>query len=160
LDATKRQVQPQISKEVVFRYIDRYAANHYAPPLIARFLSTHWRAYLLQTYVRKSDESRAWRQAVDTMSDLVWSVRPKTYEASRRRLYMMLIGLYQRLHDGLERLRIEASEQDLFFAELAKLHQAALYPPLSRSEASWRTGTQRSSADRSERARQSGTSTR
>jgi hypothetical protein len=59
------------------------------------------------------------------MNDLTWIVQLKTDQRSRRWLFKLLPQLFQRLHDGLNFLGVGPAAQDVFFADLSILIQAA-----------------------------------
>ena len=115
------------------RRVDWYAKRRGLPPLIAGFLDTHWRSYLLRSLTVEGEDGQDYCDAVKAMTDLAWSVRPKRDSLSRRRLIMLIPELYQRLHVGLESLSLGSGStvHDGFFAELAKLHQTVLNPHTS-----------------------------
>lgn len=120
--------EPQIPQGLISRCIDRHTKDRPLPLAIGRFLDTYWRHHLLLSYPVDGEDSRCWREALKTMDELIWSVQPKEDTACCRRLFKMLPQLYQRLHLDLKPLGMGEAEQDIFFAELAKLHQAALNP--------------------------------
>jgi len=129
LKAATEAADNQVTLALVSQYIDRPITSYRLPPLITHFLSTHWRSHLAKAHLASGgSESRRWLEAIKTMEDLIWSVHPKKDVAPRRRLFALLPQLYQRLHAGLESLGLDKTEQDSFFAELAKLHQTALHP--------------------------------
>ena len=119
--------QPQVFQAVIADYIDRHLKDCHLPLAIARFLDTHWRKHLLLTYASEGEGSQRWRDAIETMDDLIWSVQRKEDAGHRRKLFEMLPGLYQRLHEELESLGLSTAAEDGFFATIAKLHQLALY---------------------------------
>lgn len=127
-NAATQAAELQESQAGISRHVNRYAKKRGLPPLIASFLNTHWRSYLLQSHLVDGEDSQNWREGVKAMKDLAWSVRPKKDPISRRRVIAMIPQLYQRLHVGLESMGLSATEHDAFFAELSKLHQAALNP--------------------------------
>lgn len=115
------------------RRIDWYAKNRRLPPLIADFIDTHWRSYALRCFLIEGEDSEVFREAIEAMKDLAWSVRLKKDPLSRRRLVELIPRLYQRLHVGLEFLELGVGtlEHDAFFADLVGLHKDALNPSTS-----------------------------
>jgi len=128
---SKRQAPRQHTEQQEFfaslnRHIDRYAGNKELPPAIANFIDRQWRSYVSRFCALADRESDNWRQALKTMNDLAWSVRPKTNQVSRRRLIEMIPELYQQLDGGLEFIGSKQTDRDAFFATLVALHNAAL----------------------------------
>jgi len=128
LTATKRKSNPQVAQNVVSGVLDGYADDQRLPPLIMRFLDTHWRSYMKQLYLREGDLSGTWRNALKNTENLTWSLRAKNDDESRRRLYILLPELFQWIHAVLKSQQAPIAEEDTFFAELAQLQVAALHP--------------------------------
>ena len=126
LDTARRTANPLVSEAIVSRYIDQRINDPCVPQLIALFLFSTWRAYLIRLSLNRSQDNRRWREAVKTTEDLLWSLRPKTDAGSRCRFFKILPQLYQQLHLGITYQGWGSKEQDHFFAALAKLHQAVL----------------------------------
>jgi hypothetical protein len=140
IDAAREAAATELSREGVFRDVDRLIDDQSLPPLVSRFLDVHWRAYLVRLHCAEGENCREWNEAVKTMNDLTWIVQPKTDERSRRWLYKLLPQLFQRLHDGLNFLSVCPAAQDVFFAELSILVQSALNPT-PWGEWDWDAGT-------------------
>lgn len=128
-DAVASVVAFPVPQSGVSRHIDWYVQGRRLPTLIADFLDTHWRLYTVRCCLIDGEESESYRETLNAMKDLAWSVRPKRDPLNRRRLVALIPQLYQRLHVGLESLGFGTgtTQHDVFFAELAKLHQAALH---------------------------------
>jgi hypothetical protein len=102
------------------------------PTLVTDFLNQHWRLVLLQAYLQSGEQGDAWAQAVTAMEDLLWSLGPKRRAEDRGRLLTTLPGLLKRLRTGLETVR-GTDAWDPFFAQLIRLHVAALHNVTSES---------------------------
>ena len=126
-DDEKRKAEPDVARKVVSRQLDRHTGDRPLPPLIARFLDTHWRSYMAQIYFLEGERSEAWRTALENTEDLTWSLRPKLDDESRKRLYDLLPGMFQWVHTVMKSARVAVPEEDAFFAELARLQVAALH---------------------------------
>lgn len=111
----------------VAEQIQRHAASDQLPDLIRDFLERSWQQVLTQAYRSSGESGPAWKDAVATMGDLVWSVTPKTVEADRRRLLDTLPGLLQRLRSGLTSVDM-GDEWDGFFTRLVRMHVEAIHP--------------------------------
>jgi hypothetical protein len=118
--------QREIAEVVAYDAIHTQLFGHPAPALIQAFLHGTWRQLLVRIYSQSGEDSEAWREAVQTMSDLLWSVAPKTSAEERRLLVQRLPGLLKRLSDGFKALSTEQAEQDRFFAALVKCHAEAV----------------------------------
>lgn len=97
-----------------------------APAVIREFLSAQWSNYLLSTYVKEGADSDAWRVALQTMDDLIWSVAPKKTAEDRMRLVNMLPGMLKRLEVALESNTTPKDVRERFFSELVHCHATAI----------------------------------
>ncbi|HHH44979.1 MAG TPA: DUF1631 domain-containing protein [Gammaproteobacteria bacterium] len=106
---TLEEIEPRISDEQNLDFI-------------RDFVTTHWKNLLFITCARQGKDSTAWKNAVATMDDLIWSVKPKHTREDRQKLVSMQPGLLTRLREGMERLSIPATERDDFIAMLIRAH--------------------------------------
>jgi len=136
-DFTTRKIPLSVPETNISWRFDWYVKGRGLPPVIADFLDTHWRSYALRCLLRDGHDSESYRAAVKAMKELAWSVRPQQHALSRRRLVDLIPQLYQQLHVGLVTLGLGqgTAEHNVFFGELAKLHQAALNPRTPVTEA-------------------------
>ncbi len=118
--------QREIADTIAYDTIHTQLFGHPAPVLIQEFLHGTWRRLLTLIYSQTGEDSEAWRGAVQTMSDLVWSVAPKTTAEERKLLVQRLPGMLKRLSDGFKALETPQPEQDRFFAALVKCHAEAV----------------------------------
>jgi hypothetical protein len=128
-----RQEWEKDARSAASNEIRRHLDNPELPKIIRDFLSKLWQLTLVLVFARSGKESIAWRDAVQTMDELVWSVAPKVDSQQRKRFFVLLPDLLQRLHDGIKTLKIDRSSENRFFAQLARLHSKAVNP-VSRHE--------------------------
>jgi hypothetical protein len=124
----QKSAERETADEAVSRQLAHYTGKPSLPPLILGFLGEHWRSYLKRVHALDGGEGERWRDAAQTMDQLIWSLLPKRNAESRQLLFAILPQLTQRLHAALQSMGLETAAEDLFFAELAKLHAAALNP--------------------------------
>jgi len=86
------------------------------------FIATHWKNLLFIICTRQGKDSEAWKQAVSTMDELIWSIKPKHTLGDRQRLISIQPGLLSDLRSGMERLSIPATERDDFISKLVHAH--------------------------------------
>ena len=104
------------------------------PKAILKFLAQQWIKLLLMTYAKRGREGDAWKSALETMDQLIWSVRSKPSSEERRKLAALLPGLLKRLAAGMQIVGTDEATRKRFFADLMKLHTEALNGPATRSE--------------------------
>jgi hypothetical protein len=106
---TLEEIEPRVSGEVNLDFVREFVAKH-------------WKNLLFITCARQGKDSDAWKQAVATMDDLIWSVKPKHTLEERKRLVAMQPTLLSSLRSGMERLSVPATERDDFIAKLVHAH--------------------------------------
>ncbi len=111
--------------------IEARLAAEPGPAPVRAVLRDQWREVLAAIFAREGADGESWRAAMQTMDDLLWSVKPKSGAAERAQLVKMLPGLIGRLGTGLERagLSVEARRQAL--DALVPLHADAVRPAAS-----------------------------
>lgn len=127
----RRTSELEKAGQVVSTLLDRLCADRLLPELVTSFLDRHWRPYLMWLHLVHGDDRRRCAAVVAMTEELIWSLQPKSDAASRKRLYGLLPRLYKGLHAGLEVAGVGVSEQDDFFADLARLHAGSLSPSKS-----------------------------
>ena len=112
---------------VVKDQITRILAGQTLPPAVRNFVDDTWRELLTRVYVKQGEKSEAWQQALATLEDLAWSVKPKSVPAERHRLMGMLPVLLRRLPEGMAMIG-RADAWDEFLKDLMQLHMDAIKP--------------------------------
>ena len=84
---------------------------------------------------RDGETAESVKEAIDTQSDLIWSITMEPSPESRKRLGQVLPFLLQRLKRGLQELAVPKTERDRFFKMLAEIHLEAIKPPELRQRA-------------------------
>lgn len=90
--------------------------------LIQDFISTHWKNLLFITCSKHGKDSAEWKTVVQTMNDLIWSVRAKQTKEERKRLAAMQSGLLKKLRTGMAQLSLPETEQQQFLSQLVRAH--------------------------------------
>ncbi|HUN68095.1 MAG TPA: DUF1631 family protein, partial [Burkholderiales bacterium] len=92
------------------------------PGAVLEFLIEQWIKLMILIHVKRGTESEAWKNSLEAMDQLVWSVQPKDTVEDRRKLATVVPALLKRLAAGLEVAGVEGETRELFFAELMKAH--------------------------------------
>lgn len=96
------------------------------PEAVRTFLCQSWTGALSSAYLAGGAEGATWLEAVSTMDDLLWSVRPKATKEGREQLIKVLPSLLRRLKTGMERAQTEQTLREQFLSQLVKCHAAAV----------------------------------
>ena len=116
------QEKLDVAKSTTLEEIEPRLNTGDSSEFVREFVINHWKNLLFITCARQGKESDAWNQAVSTMDDLIWSVKPKHTLEDRKRLVAMQPVLLGNLRAGMERLSIPATERDDFIAKLVHAH--------------------------------------
>jgi len=94
------------------------------PAVAAQLLHGEWRALLLR--VHAEGDRDAWNAACAAAGELVWSVRIAPGSPERKKLVGRLPNLLKQLHDGFERLGLDAGRRVELLDALFGVHAAIL----------------------------------
>src|SRR4029077_5028229 len=104
------------------------------PSPVLKFLAQQWFKLLLITYAKRGKDGDAWKSALETMDQLIWSVSSKPSLEERRKLAALLPGLLKRLAAAMRIVGTRESTRKAFLADLMKLHTKAMGDPIASSE--------------------------
>ncbi len=111
-----------LAKSVAQAEIKVRIRSSMAPRIVIEFLVQQWVKLLMVVQVKDGEKSDAWKNALETMDLLLWSVEPKHTLAERRDLVSTLPELVKSLTDGLKFAGVEDDVRVNFFADLRKVH--------------------------------------
>jgi len=89
-----------LAKSVAQEEVRARVQAHALPGPVLEFIIQQWLKLLLLLHVKEGQESQAWKDAVEAMDQLIWSVEPKTTREERRKLAAMVPGLLKKLALG------------------------------------------------------------
>jgi len=116
------QERLEVAKSTTLQEIEPRVSGDDNLTFVRDFVTSHWKNLLFIVCARQGKDSDAWKQAVATMDDLIWSVKAKHTVEDRKRLVAIQPALLKNLRDGMERLSISATERDDFIARLVHAH--------------------------------------
>ncbi|MFZ6655310.1 DUF1631 family protein [Undibacterium sp. TJN19] len=100
---------------------------------VESFLENRWTKVLTLAYSVKEEKPYAVEDAIKTMDDLIWSVKPKITLQQRQELLNRLPAILARLNKWLSLIKWEDADRVQFFAELAECHASIVRAPLDLS---------------------------
>lgn len=100
---------------------------------VETFLENRWIKVLTLAYSVKDDKPQAVADAIKTMDDLIWSVKPKINLEERQEMVSRLPAILVRLNKWLSLIKWDEADQLQFFAELAECHASIVRAPLDLS---------------------------
>jgi hypothetical protein len=133
----QQREQEQIAELVAGDEIKTRLFAEGMPSVIHDFLDQVWKRRLAGILVLSGEGSPAWQEALKTIDDLIWSIKPKVSSDERKQLVALLPNLLGRLEDGFHDLDEPRENRDLFFTSLVRCHADAVRAGLQeRSQAS------------------------
>ncbi|MDO8177630.1 MAG: DUF1631 family protein [Undibacterium sp.] len=97
---------------------------------VETFLENRWIKVLTLAYSVKEDKPHAIVDAIKTMDELIWSVKPKITLAQRQEMVNRLPAVLARLNKWLSLIKWEDADRMRFFADLAECHASIVRAPL------------------------------
>lgn len=116
----------EIAKVVVADEIRRVSEGLQLPDTIREFLDGPWQQVLSHAFAEQGEQSHAWKISLQTMQDLVWSVKPKRNTEDRLSLVVMLPDLLKHLREGMNSVQINPKQRETVFSRLVTCHAAAV----------------------------------
>jgi hypothetical protein len=126
VQAVKGLERAEQGRQVAHDEVQSSLLGHPVSVAIGTFLTGPWQRMLADIHQKAGEDSAAWKGALGTMNDLVWSIAPKVNPEERKQLVAMLPGLLKRLDEGIDYLGLVQSERDAFFTSLVKCHAEAV----------------------------------
>lgn len=100
---------------------------------VETFLENRWTKVLTLAYSVQDQKPHAVEDAIKTMDDLIWSIKPKITLAQRQDMINRLPGILARLNKWLSLIKWEDTDRVQFFADLAECHASIVRAPLELS---------------------------
>ena len=97
------------------------------------FLEEQWIRILTIAHSVKDEKPHALENALKTMDDLIWSLKPKNSPEERKELIAKLPAMLTLLNAWLNAIRWDEPDRVLFFSKLAERHAAMARAPLELS---------------------------
>ena len=101
---------------------------HNLPGAVLEFLVQEWLRVLLMLHAKHGRASAEWKDGVEAMDLMIWSIEPIKTPDDRRKLAASVPGLVKRLVAGMTAIGTPDKVREHLFAELMKHHTEALEP--------------------------------
>ena len=118
---------------LAFEAVETCLEDAEVPEVLRRFLRTTWREVLQQALDQEGAAGAAWGRRCQALTDLMWSIAPKTTVEDRRKMVMLLPRLLDELRDGMSQIGRSLPEIDAALDALEPIHMTCLrgeQPPL------------------------------
>ncbi|PWB33700.1 DUF1631 domain-containing protein [Pseudomonas sp. SDI] len=128
-DAEEGRARTELARRKVQDELNRRLLGKCLPRVVVRLLEEAWSQVLLLAWLKHGEASVAWREGLQTLDTLIWSVEPHDQPQARMRLLEQVPGLLKALRDGLASAAFDPFATRAFFAQLEILHVAAFDSP-------------------------------
>ena len=98
------------------------------PPILDLFLRQAWVGLLARAHAAQGAGGAPWREAVTTLQEIIWSLKPKADPAERARLIGLLPTLLKKITAGMEAVALEPEGRKLVLDDLMAHHREILRP--------------------------------
>lgn len=124
----KQSERAELAPVIVHDFINRALKDQPVVDTLREFLRRDWAQLLTVDYINEGEQGAHFNSHVETMRELVWSVRSKADMDARLMLVRILPGLLKRLREGVAEIDLPQKLSDRFFATLVILHANAVRP--------------------------------
>jgi len=114
-------------------WLDKTLATRLEPAFEA-FLATYWIRVMRNAYLDGGSSGTRWKENDATIQELLWSIRPKTSSADRKKLLALIPTLLKRINAELDQLQVSTEARTPFFDACFDLQTASLRPANKRPE--------------------------
>ncbi|RLJ18860.1 DUF1631 domain-containing protein [bacterium endosymbiont of Escarpia laminata] len=118
LRAAKAAVTDELNKRLQFQ--------KQLPEAVISLLRDGWKDVLLLNYLRQGPESEEWKESLEIVDKLLWSVAPKKEYAERQELLRNIPELLRNLRERLNAISFDQHKMARLFKELQNCHIACL----------------------------------
>jgi hypothetical protein len=134
-DRVLREEAMAVAKSVAQEEIRARIENKLGPGAVLEFLVEQWIKLMVIIHVRVGTTTDAWKNALEAMDQLIWSVQPKETVDDRKKMGTIVPPLIKRLNAGMEVAGIEHEVREFFLADLMKTHTRIMSTPLRGKDA-------------------------
>ena len=125
-DAEEGRAKAEMARQQVEHALNQRLFGKKLPEVVVRLLEEAWSKVLLLTCLKHGHGSVQWKEALQTMDDLLWSVEPHEDPEARLQLLELVPGLLRALREGLASAAFDPFSTSEFFKQLEALHVKAL----------------------------------
>ncbi len=122
VDAEDGRAKSELARSTVQALLNEKVAGKRLPAVVAKLLQDGWSNVLFLICLKEGTESDSWRQAVQTVDDLLESVEPVASFAERAGLLRTLPTLLKSLRSGLNKIGFNPFDLNQLFSDLEQIH--------------------------------------
>ncbi|WIE51443.1 DUF1631 domain-containing protein [Pseudomonas sp. GM17] len=124
-DAEEGRAKAELARRRVEQALNEGLLGKVLPLMVVEFVQQAWSKVLLLTCLKHGEQSSEWRQGLQTMEQLIWSVQRHTDPDAAMQLLALVPDLLKALRDGLNSAAFDPFATSEFFSQLEALHLQA-----------------------------------
>ncbi|MGY4815117.1 DUF1631 domain-containing protein [Pseudomonas chlororaphis subsp. piscium] len=121
-DAEEGRAKAELARRRVEQALNEGLLGKVLPLRVVEFVQQAWSKVLLLTCLKHGEHSGEWRQGLQTMEQLIWSVQRHTDPDAAMQLLALVPDLLKALRDGLNSAAFDPFATSEFFSQLEALH--------------------------------------
>jgi len=118
LKADERKDRLEDIRELVTQKIDERVLGRELHPFVSDLLQDQFHRFMVMLVLKEGPGSNAWKQAINTIDVLLWSVQPHEQEGDRDRLETINSRLLNNLRKAMRIVSVDASDIDTLISTL------------------------------------------
>ena len=125
LKAKERQDRLADIEELVTQKIDERILGRDLDPFVADVLENQYHKFMVMLVLKEGPGSNAWKQAINTIDVLLWSVQPHDQQGDRDRLETINPRLLNNVRKALRIASLKTEEIDPLIARLKEIQEVS-----------------------------------
>ncbi len=117
----------QDAETAAARAVESELAGATLPPAVEIFVRQSWHRLLARAHATGGAESPPWQEAIGTLRELVWSLRPRLEAGERARLVTLLPPLLKKITLGMDAVMLDPEGRKAVLDALMAHHRELLH---------------------------------
>jgi hypothetical protein len=109
--------------ELVSQKIEERILGRDLHPFVVDLLETHFHKFMVMLVLKEGPGSNAWKQSINTIDVLLWSVQPHEQDGDRNRLSTVNPRLLNNLRKALRITQLDAATVDSLISQLKEVQE-------------------------------------
>ena len=126
IDAEDGKAKAEIARTTVALEVELRTINERVPEVVTRLISDAWNNVLFVVALKHGYQSDEWKISLQTLDELIWSVKTPTTDEDRKKLIQLVPELLKRLRAGFDTISFNPFEMSDLFKSLEDVHLACI----------------------------------
>src|SRR5690606_10729293 len=115
IDAEDGKAKAEIARTTVALEVELRTINERVPEVVTRLITEAWNNVLFVVALKHGYQSDEWKSSLQTLEELIWSVKTPTTDEDRKKLIQLVPELLKKLRAGFDTISFNPFEMsDLF----------------------------------------------